>query len=101
MSETNASGGSIASWVQGKWQYTDDKGKSVTVALYPDGSAIASDESIGSWYFIDKTIYIVWDSGWQDLIQPNYGSGYTKKGFAPGVATSASPSNTSEASKVK
>ncbi|MBA3602948.1 MAG: hypothetical protein H0W50_04765 [Parachlamydiaceae bacterium] len=101
MSESNASGGKIADWVIGKWQYTDDKDKSTTVVLYPDGSAIGSDESIGSWYFIDKTVYIVWDTGWQDLIEKNYGSSYKKLGFAPGIATSTTPSNTSDAVKVK
>ncbi len=99
MSETNQSGGSIADWVMGKWQYTDDTGKSTTVVLYPDGSALASDQSIGSWFYMDNTIHIIWDSGWQDLIEKNYGSGYKKLGFAPGVATSSSPSNTSEAVK--
>lgn len=100
MSESNSSGGSIAEWVMGKWQYNDDNGKSVTVTLYPDGSAIGSDGAIGSWYYIDNTVYIPWDSGWQNIIQKNYGSGYTKKGFAPGVATSASATNTSEAIKL-
>lgn len=100
-SESNASGGKVADWVMGKWQYTDDKDNKTTVTLYPDGSAIAADESIGSWYYIDKTIYIVWDSGWQDLIEEKYGGGYKKLGFGPGVATSATPTNTSEAAKVK
>ncbi len=100
MSESNASGGKIADWVIGKWQYTDDTDQSITVTLYPDGSAIGSNESIGSWYFIDKTIYIIWGSGWQNLIEKNYSSGYKKLGFAPGVATSETPSNTSEAIKV-
>lgn len=99
MQESNASGGSVAAWVMGTWQYNDESGKSTTVVLYPDGSALGSNGGIGSWYFIDQTIYIVWDSGWQDLIEKNYASGYTKKGFAPGIATSAFPTNTSEAVK--
>ena len=88
----------VADWAIGKWQYLDDKGVKTVVTLYPDGSALGSDQSIGSWFFVDNEIHIVWTNGWQDLIRK--GIDYQKLGFAPGVATTDFPTNRSEALKL-
>jgi hypothetical protein len=93
----------VQEWVYGKWQYDDHDGKSVVVTIYPDGSVLGNnilsqDDAIGSWFFIDGTLHIVWMSGWTDLIEKK--DGYTKLGFAPGVATSDVPTNRSKAVKV-
>lgn len=83
--------------VIGKWQYDSDEnnGQKITVTLYPDGSALGSDQSIGSWFY-DGDIHIVWMNGWQDLIKKER----EKLGYAPGVATSDFPTNRSTAVKV-
>jgi len=89
----------IPDWVMGKWQFKDDKGSQTTVTLYPDGSAIGTDDAIGSWYYIDSNIHVIWTSGWMNLIQKNY-RGYVKLGFAPGVSTDDPSTNESEATKL-
>lgn len=92
----------VPEWVYGKWQYTNNDGKSVVVTIYSDGSALgnilSNEDAIGSWFFIDGTLHIVWTNGWTDLIEK--GNGYTKLGFAPGVATSDVPTNRSKAEKM-
>lgn len=89
----------IADWVLGKWQYQNDKEKTAIVTLYPDGSALGDDGSIGSWYFFDRDLSIVWISGWVDVIVKD-GESYIKKGYAPGIPTSSAASNESKATKV-
>lgn len=90
-------------WVFGKWQYDNNDGKSIIVTIYSDGSALSnnilsSGDAIGSWFFIDGTLHIVWTNGWTDLIEKR--NGYTKLGFAPGIPTSDVPTNRSKAEKI-
>jgi len=89
----------VPEWVIGDWQFTDDTGYKTTVILYPDGSAIGLDNTIGSWYYIDDTIHIVWTNGWMNLIKKHH-QGYIKLGFSPGVATDDPSTNESEATKL-
>lgn len=92
----------VPDWVFGKWQYNDNEGKSVVITIYADGSALgnvlSNDDAIGSWFFIDGSLHITWTNGWTDLIEKR--DGYTKLGFAPGVATSDVPTNRSKAEKL-
>lgn len=93
----------VPQWVTGQWQYDNNDGKSATVTVYPDGSVLGSnllgnDDAIGSWFFIDGTLHIVWTNGWTDLIEK--GTGYIKLGFPPGVATTDVPANRSKAEKI-
>src|ERR1700722_8862583 len=88
----------IAHWAEGEWLLQNDKGEKVLVTIYPDGSVLGNNDSIGSWFFVERDLYITWMSGWIDLIQ-NKGSHFEKYGYAPGVPTSATPSNHSEAIK--
>lgn len=90
-------------WVFGKWQYNNNDGKSIEVTIYSDGSVLSNDilsngDAIGSWFFIDETLHIVWMNGWTDLIEKR--DGYTKLGFAPGIPTSDVPTNRSKAEKL-
>lgn len=89
----------IPEWVYGKWQYNDDKGKQTTVTIFRDGSALGIDNTIGSWYYIEGGLYIVWMDGWTDVIVKD-GGDYKKKGFAAGSATDGPPTNTSPAVKL-
>lgn len=93
----------VPSWAAGKWEYLgdkSDKGGNITVTVYNDGSVIGSDDSIGSWFYADGGLYITWMDGWIDVIQEK-GSGFIKRGFAPGIATDLTPTNHSDAVKVK
>lgn len=90
-------------WVLGKWKYDTNDGKSIEVTIYADGSVLSnnilsSGDAIGSWFFIDGTLHIVWMNGWTDLIEKR--DGYTKLGFAPGIPTSDVPTNRSKAEKL-
>lgn len=88
----------IPDWAQGVWHYKNKENQSIKVTLYPDGSALGSDRSIGQWYFTHGGLYIVWTDGWTDMIEKD-GSSFIKYGFAPGVATDDSASNQSPARK--
>lgn len=92
----------VPDWVFGKWQYQDNSKKDVTVTIYSDGSALgnilSNEDAIGSWFFIDGTLHIVWTNGWTDLIIQR--DGYTKLGYAPGIPTSDVPTNRSKAEKI-
>lgn len=92
----------VPDWVFGKWQYNDSEGKSVVVTIYSDGSALgdvlSNDDAIGSWFYTDGSLHIVWTNGWTDLIEKN--GDYKKLGFAPGVATTDVPTNRSKAEKL-
>ena len=90
-------------WVFGKWQYDNNEGKNIEVTIYSDGSVLSNNilsngDAIGSWFFIDGTLHIVWMNGWTDLIEQR--NGYTKLGFAPGIPTSDVPTNRSKAEKM-
>ena len=91
---------SVPNWVYGKWNYNDDKGKQTTVSIFEDGSALGIDNTIGSWYYIEDRLYIVWMNGWTDVITKD-GSGYKKLGFKAGSPTDGPPTNTSPAQKLK
>lgn len=90
----------VAPWAVGEWMLQNDKGEKVIVTIYPDGSVIGNDNSIGSWFFVREDLYITWMSGWIDLIQ-NKGSHYEKYGYAPGASLDLKSTNQSEAIKVK
>ncbi len=90
----------IAPWAVGEWVIVNDKGNKITITIYPDGSVIGSDESIGSWFFVEKYLYITWMSGWVDMIKQQEGH-YEKYGYEPGTPTDLKPTNQSEAIKVK
>lgn len=99
----NANQTFVQDWVYGKWQYDNNEGKSIVVTVYPDGSVLGNNilgnnDAIGSWFFIDGTLHIIWLNGWTDLIEKK--NGYTKLGFAPGVPTSDVPTNRSKAEKI-
>lgn len=99
-SETIKKDSAVADWVMGTWQFTDDTDKETSVVLYPDGSAIGADGSIGSWYYSDGQIHLIWTSGWMDLIQKNWAGGYEKTGYAPGNSTDGPSTNNSKATKL-
>lgn len=86
-------------WIVGQWRYSNRDGQPLDVSLYPDGSALSNQGGIGSWYYIDKRVYIVWMDGWTDTLK-KYGLGYRQEGYAPGIATDFPPSNSSPAEKV-
>ncbi len=90
----------VPAWAEGTWQYNSSEGKKIEVTLYNDGSALGSDDSIGSWYSVEDRVYITWMNGWTDMLKQK-GGGYEKLGFAPGVAVDATPTNTSAADKIK
>lgn len=86
-------------WPLGQWRLEDDKAQSTIVTLYPDGSALATSGTIGSWYFAENQLYILWMDGWMNVIRKER-DGYAKMGFAPGVASDSTPSNQSKAVKI-
>lgn len=98
--ETIKKDSAVADWVMGTWQFTNDNDKQTTVVLYPDGSAIGSEGGIGSWYYYDRQIHIIWTSGWMNLIQKAWGGGYEKTGYAPGDPTDGPSTNKSTATKL-
>lgn len=90
----------LAPWVIGKWKTRDESGVSITLTLLPDGSALGSNEAIGSWYFLETRVYINWVSGWIDVIEKQ-GNGFVKLGFAPGKPSDGTPTNRAPAEKIE
>src|SRR5688572_26163546 len=86
----------VPSWIVGNWKLIDENGNPTNVILYQDGSVLGTNDTIGSWYYIDGYLYINWMSGWVDVIHQE-GNGYKKSGFAPGVAIDSPPTNQSKA----
>jgi hypothetical protein len=90
----------LGDWAKGSWRYDGNDGVNVSVQLYPDGSALSNQGGIGSWYFIDNHINILWMDGWTDQLIKS-GSEYIKKGYAPGQSSDGSPTNHSTAVKTE
>jgi len=90
----------VAPWAEGEWEIQNDKGEKITITIYPDGSVLGSDNSIGSWFFVEQYLYITWMSGWVDMIKKQDGH-YEKFGYEPGTPTNLKATNQSEAIKIK
>lgn len=87
-------------WPLGQWQMEDDKQQNTVVTLYPDGSALATSGTIGSWYITEDQLYILWMDGWMNVIHKGWDGSYVKMGFAPGVSSDSTPNNKSKAVKI-
>ncbi len=90
----------VAPWAEGEWEIQNDKGEKITITIYPDGSVLGSDSSIGSWFFVEQYLYLTWMDGWVDMIkkQDNH---FEKFGYEPGTSTDSKATNQSEAIKIK
>ncbi len=90
----------VAPWAEGEWVIQNDKGEKITITIYPDGSVLGSDNSIGSWFFVEEYLYLTWMDGWVDMIkkQDNH---YEKFGYEPGTPTDMKATNQSEAIKIE
>jgi hypothetical protein len=90
----------VAPWAVGEWEIQNDKSEKITITIYPDGSVLGSDKSIGSWFFVEKDLYITWMDGWMDMIKWQDGH-YEKFGYEPGTPPDLKATNQSEAIKIK
>jgi hypothetical protein len=66
----------------------------------PSGDNFASIDAMGSWYFSDGRLYIMWMNGWTTVIAQQGENRYSKYGYAPGVSTDSSPTDSSAAEKI-
>ena len=87
----------------GTWKVTDTSGKAFEIVLSADGAAKAdrSGEGMtGTWEQEGDAAVITWDTGWITRIGKE-GSGYKKTAYEKGAALDGTPSNSSDAVKVK
>jgi hypothetical protein len=86
---------------EGVWKVTDTDGKPFKITLSAGGKASADRPSkpmSGTWKEDGSSAVITWDTDWTTKISKEGGK-YTKTAYEKG--TSAKPTNTSPAEKVK
>lgn len=81
----------------GTWKSYHKDGTSFDLRLYPDGSArsTADGGQLGSWTWDGETVRIVFNDGWDDVLEAGEGGQMVKKSWGPGVDRSQPSKNVS------
>lgn len=85
----------------GTWKLKDTDHSSFNVTLKEDGSCTSTwgVGETGTWKLEGDRVTLSWTDGWHDILIKEK-DGYKKLGFAPGVALTDPPSNSSVPEKV-
>jgi hypothetical protein len=91
-----------ASAFEGVWQVRDTAGKPFEITLSPAGAAKATrgEGMTGTWKEEGDAAVITWNTGWITKITKQ-GNQYHKAAYRKGQSPDASPTNSSDAQKVK
>ena len=91
-----------ASAFEGVWKVKDTAGHPFEITLSSDGAAKATrgEGMSGTWKEEGNSAVITWNTGWTTKITKE-GDRYVKTAYGKGQSLTTTPTNTSEAEKVK